>query len=208
MNKIDFTHPFHLLNYLISHKNLDLNFEFGIYKHINQRVSDERKIFKFSSESYNITKIEEIITSLPDGYELALHSIVRLNNKKNMHIPMIDFINHFSENNWDLIFNILPKVYSDSLVIYDSGRSYHGYCPLLIDDNEWARLMGVLLLINFPGKNAIIDTRWIGHRLIGGYGSLRWSKNTNGHKILPKLILPLTRNNEFISYLNKLKPNE
>lgn len=45
--------------------------------------------------------------------------------------------------------------------------------------------MGHLLLINPRNGAEVVDTRWVGHRLIGGFGSLRWSNNSGQYLGLP-----------------------
>jgi hypothetical protein len=42
--------------------------------------------------------------------------------------------------------------------------------------------MGRLLLLNLPEKPCLVDTRWVGHRLIGGYAALRWSAKMHPRK--------------------------
>lgn len=54
--------------------------------------------------------------------------------------------------------------------------------------SKWNRFLGRLLLMNEPGSPALVDARWIGHRLIGGYAALRWSANSAQHDSVPKRI--------------------
>ena len=64
-----------------------------------------------------------------------------------------------------------------------AGLSFLG-----VELGEWIKFMGSLLLLNIPGKIKIVDSRWVGHRLLGGYASLRWSNNTRQYKRFPVLI--------------------
>lgn len=65
-----------------------------------------------------------------------------------------------------------------NMAVYGSGRSFHVYSTTLLGPKDWFDFMGRLLLINPRGQKEIVDTCWIGHRLIGGFGSLRWSNNS------------------------------
>ena len=82
----------------------------------------------------------------------------------------------------------LQSYWSMEFAIFDSGRSFHAYGNRLLSTEEWIQFMGSLLLLNEPGKNKLIDTRWIGHRLMAGYSSLRWSCNTRWYKRFPTFI--------------------
>lgn len=86
------------------------------------------------------------------------------------------------------VLNVLPKLLISKMIWYESGRSFHGYGTTLISNEEWIQLMGRLLLVNQPQQHPIVDSRWIGHRLIAGYSALRWTKNTDDYIQVPKLL--------------------
>lgn len=71
---------------------------------------------------------------------------------------------------------------------YESGRSFHGYGSRLLTKSEWIEFMGILLLSNQKDLKPTVDPRWIGHRLIGGYSALRWTKNTYHYLNFPSKI--------------------
>lgn len=77
---------------------------------------------------------------------------------------------------------------ADSMLWFDSGRSFHGYGATLVTATEWRQLMGRLLLANKPNLLPLIDPRWVGHRLIAGYSALRWSCNTSQYIQPPQLV--------------------
>lgn len=79
----------------------------------------------------------------------------------------------------------LPKAMMLNMALYSSGRSFHAYSKTLLGRKEWYDFMGRLLLINPRNSNDVVDTRWVGHRLIGGFGSLRWSNNSGQYLGLP-----------------------
>jgi len=68
---------------------------------------------------------------------------------------------------------------------FSSGRSFHGYSTYLLGPKDWREFNGRLLLVNNNTIGNVIDSRWIGHRMIAGYSSLRWSKNTEIHSQTP-----------------------
>jgi hypothetical protein len=74
--------------------------------------------------------------------------------------------------------------------LFASGRSYHLYLGALFLREEWVKFMGRLLLLNPRRGPLLTDPRWIGHRLMGGYGALRWSANTSPYSKVgpPKLV--------------------
>lgn len=63
-----------------------------------------------------------------------------------------------------------PNIFSRGALM-ETERSYHyvGLTPLSMRD--WLQGMGVALLMNNPGIS-LMDTRYIGHSLVRGYGAL------------------------------------
>ncbi|WP_238965580.1 hypothetical protein, partial [Pseudomonas sp. AF32] len=129
------------------------------------------------------------ISELEPNKELAFHSILR-HNKKKYHIPMIDFKapEDLIRNSINSLQKVIPKKIFNELVFYNSGRSCHAYSLKIISNAEWIDFMGRLLLVSHPHEEQIIDTRWIGHRLMSGFSSLRWSANTDKYLALPQKI--------------------
>ena len=82
----------------------------------------------------------------------------------------------------------LPRRVVNDLLIFASGRSFHAYSPMLLRPKEWREFMGRLLLVNPPNAEQIIDARWTGHRLHGGFSSLRWSWNTGHYQRAPEFL--------------------
>ena len=148
---------------------------------------DLREIFTVSSLDLSVKWLDSQMGLLHEGQELALHSNVIVSGKK-LHIPMIDFSIDPSRKNqvYDRLNQFLPKDILRSMAIYSSGRSLHGYSSKLISNKKWIEFMGRLLLVN-PRDNQenIIDGRWVGHRLIAGYSSLRWSNKSSNYLAMP-----------------------
>lgn len=134
-------------------------------------------------------------------WELAFHSnIVHIDNTVS-HIPCIDFnISKFTNETTSILNERLNK--QDSLLklitiirdinIYSSGRSFHGYASHLLNESEWREFITSLILFNYTKNvdefSSIVDVRWIAHRLLEGFGSLRWSCNSSHYLQYPVLV--------------------
>ncbi|SDA20595.1 hypothetical protein SAMN05216315_11412 [Nitrosospira sp. Nsp18] len=180
-------HPFYFLLPLFQKE--DIVFSLSKYVYIPDSLFDEREYFSISGQDFSETRINLEIASLRSDQELALHSNVRIRGKT-FHIPMIDFSTEESVGSsvFDRMSRYLPKSLMLNMGVYASGRSFHAYSTTLLSPKEWLNFMGRLLLVNPCREPEIVDTRWIGHRLIGGFGSLRWSNNSRQYLSLPSRI--------------------
>ena len=61
-----------------------------------------------------------------------------------------------------------------------------GHANLIKKNLRRAGIINQVLL--FRDGQEIVDSRWIGHRLIGGYSSLRWTNNTGMYRSEPSKI--------------------
>jgi len=180
-------HPYFFLAKL--YQNEDAIFHLSKYKYVADSLFDEREFISVRATELTESWLESAINSLDPEYELALHSKVLIRNRT-YHIPMIDFSisGSFTTEAVNRMRYFLPKNVMLNMEIYDSGRSFHAYSTTLIQPKKWIEFMGRLLLINSRKDQHIVDTRWVGHRLIGGFSSLRWSNNTNQYLGLPRRI--------------------
>lgn len=180
-------HPFFFLQSLFLKHDAVFNLSKYIYK--TDTLFDDRESLSIQSSELTLEWVEDIINSLNPEQELAFHSKVKIKNKI-FHIPMIDFAiaNNLNNEVIDRIRNFIPKKISRNFVFFRSGKSFHAYSTTLVTYNEWLDFMGRLLLINLPNDSQIIDTRWIGHRLINRFASLRWSNNSGKYVIMPHQI--------------------
>jgi hypothetical protein len=106
------------------------------------------------------------------------------------HIPLIDF----SSDNEELVLaesEKLAKEYGTNAYLFNSGRSFHFYMNTFLSVEEWVKFMGRILLMNVDQE--IVDSRWVGHRLLAGYASLRLTANSNQYKKQPTLIAQLNK---------------
>lgn len=185
------SHPIYKLKNSLLKKEPRLILEFSRYVYVSYGVTQSREIFHIKASDVINGWLEDQIEMLSGGQELAFHSRVKLheNDNNTYHIPMIDFINTRSEEK--IISKIEPvnqKLEAD-LVLYQSGNSYHGYYFILLNENDWYKFLGSILLCNPPSRinDEIIDSRWVGHSLEHSFSALRWSQKTSKYKIVPTL---------------------
>ena len=184
---ITLTHPFYFLSTKLLDRNRELILEFSKYVHLGQGRTLSREIFQAEARQTNSNWLRLQFSSLNEGQELALHSRV-YNGSKIYHIPMIDFINTDSEEEAVSKVEHISRTLRSDIYIFKSGKSLHGYFFCLIDENQWYKYLGSLLLCNPPPKlgEEIIDARWIGHSLEHGFSALRWSHNTEIYQSVPQ----------------------
>lgn len=183
---------FHPCHYIF--KNLknysDIQLQFSIYRHTPQTLLEQRTFIDVSISEVDNDWVERTLSSLSDDEELAFHSCIKEDGKK-FHLPMIDLdcsVEYLDEAK-KILGRVLPRRIASSLVFYNSGRSLHAYSvERLKPIKEWHDFMGRLLLANLPSDPPVVDSRWIGHRLIGGFCSLRWSSNSDAYLKIPERV--------------------
>ena len=179
------SHPVALMPNWLAGSGADWYGALSIYKYSPQEVKDERKVISVKLSDLSSSTLENYLGLLPPGHELAMHSDLSCNGKK-LHIPMIDFAS--GEPPSLTLLDWLKEYSGVEFVIFESGRSYHGYGLSLLSHDAWVSLMGLLLLCNKPHSEPAVDSRWVGHRLRAGYSALRWSYNTSSYLKLPNLV--------------------
>jgi hypothetical protein len=170
-------HPIHFVINFSKNLPSEALLTFDIYEYIPQSFIDNRTSFNMKPKDVSEEWFKNILESLPSTKEICLNSRVFIGDKI-LHIPMIDFA---TEDIKDI--RIVETLLPVEPNYYSSGRSFHAYFPTLINNDEWTKFMGGLLLCN--DEKSIVDDRWIGHRLMGNFSSLRWSCNTKQYKKFP-----------------------
>ncbi len=179
-------HPFFLIQDIIDNESI---YSLSKYIYLPDSLSDEREFFHPNGSDFNSTYVSGLIESLNLNQELAFHSNLKTKYGKTYHFPMIDFTIKYeiTREAFYLLNNFINKKIFKDMVFFTSGHSFHAYSTKLITHKEWLSFMGSLLLVNpVNSENSIIDTRWIGHRMMSGYGSLRWSNNSGKYLQVPK----------------------
>ncbi len=187
-------HPYFFLAQIFAKERAEFNLSRYVYK--EDSLFDQRDNLSIVGSKLTPHWINQIVSSLQPDEELALHSKIIIKGRV-LHIPMIDFaVSQLSSEIVDRMGYFLPKKIMLNLAFFDSGRSYHAYSLALLSPKEWIEFMGRLLLINPRIGPQIIDARWVGHRLIGGYCSLRWSNNTGKYVRSPSSVMATSDGNK------------
>lgn len=196
-------HPIHEILSLVKEHNylLDATFTYSVveYDYKMRIYSRDNRIIKGSNIS--IDWLNEELSNLKENWNLAFHTKIILHDRI-IHIPFIDFnVHEFNSNVQDIIRYRISR--QDSLLkykhviertkIYSSGRSFHGYSNFLLDEPSWREFTLSLILLNYIKDldlfSLIVDERWIAHRLLEGFGSLRWSCNSDKYLQYPMIHL-------------------
>ena len=188
-----FKHPIKQIQTFIDNNSIleNSHFHYSMVEYDYKTKTYNRKNFAITGKTLSIEWLTRIINELPSNWELSFHSVIQLPDESVMHIPMIDFnIENLSAMSLEIIRErfyhqkelIKFESVVEQMIIYESGRSYHGYSSILLEPAEWVRFMTSMILLNFikelNANSLIVDERWIAHRLLEGYGSLRWSANS------------------------------
>lgn len=181
------SHPFYFLGKIFQKEGAV--FTFSKYTYTPDTLFDDREIITIAGSEVSSAWISSTLESLRPDQELAFSSLIKINGKT-FHIPMIDLAANELDGRdmFSRMSRYLSRSVTMNMAFYSSGRSFHAYASTLLPPKEWISFMGKLLLINKKNQPEIIDSRWIGHRLIGGYGSLRWSNNSGQYLSEPRAI--------------------
>lgn len=179
------SHPYSLISQIVSAYPTDVILTFSRYTYVAQSSIDVREEFEVSGSLVTRDWTENLVSTLPEGVDVSLHSRVRLKSGETRHIPMIDFAGEVDAEDGAILASLLAKLGVPTLELYRSGRSFHGYGTSLLEEPNWLRFAATLLLANLPNRRHVVDCRWVGHRLRAGYGALRWSCNSPQYKQLP-----------------------
>ncbi|QFS61390.1 hypothetical protein GAY20_14575 [Pantoea dispersa] len=163
----------------------DVSFYFS--KYIDDKLAPQRVIIELKKNKLHSEKIKEIISELKVNEELSILSLIKIEGHI-YHLPMVDFLSKKRTTKSIEVANEIAFFWNMRFDIYDSGRSIHAYGSKLLSTPQWISFMGSLLLLNDKSGEKVVDTRWIGHRLMSGFASLRVSNNSGKHKSAPKYI--------------------
>jgi hypothetical protein len=180
-----------VLEKIFARHGTDLMFTYSRYEVAPpglQAVAPRSAVLRVPASDVTLSWIGDRFAELGPREEMAWHSWVECRGV-GLHIPMIDFIGRPARAVLCHLSGMLSVEMSlkGSLVLFDTGRSFHAYFPDLIPEGSWAKYLGQLLLLNEHDRSPIIDTRWIGHALMRGFAALRWSHNTDRYEAMPSL---------------------
>lgn len=129
--------------------------------------SDKEEIVFMKREDFSEEAMYSIISRIDSRFCLCLDSNVKT-AKGQYHIPMADFRRYVSLK---LIREIFERLEIPG-IIFKSGRSYHFWGTKIVSETDFRIFLGKMLI-----TTPLVDERYIGHRMIDGYCSLRISCN-------------------------------
>jgi hypothetical protein len=149
------------------------------YRYHPQSLIDDRIRHGVAKESLR-TAYDALRDKLREGEEIAFHSLMKIaTSNANRHIPLVDFQSREQSRVEDTAQVLIDEYKVERGAMFASGHSFHLYLGVLLTQAVWVKFMGRLLLLNSRDDPVLTDARWIGHRLMAGYGALRWSANTS-----------------------------
>ena len=154
----------------------------SLHRMIFHQPPGAENTLRLTRKEITLQNLNKVVKKLAGKKVIAMTSNLKLfDTDKRFHIPMMDFDCEISCENLKEIERFL-RISNKKGLILQSGRSYHYYGVELIPDREWLMLLGrFLLLMDYT------DSRYIAHRLIDGYGSLRISENER-RLVPPKVV--------------------
>jgi hypothetical protein len=187
------THPYWHLRAIVERSVEVAAVPFSYYAYTPQTVEDKRSSFIMSVEQFlDGAEVYRAMACAGKGQELAMHSNLLMRDGRRLHLVMVD-MSTSARAHLEKLRGFLGDNFFQKISWYSSGRSFHGYGESLLERDEWVQFMGLLLLANQPHLEPTVDPRWIGHRLLAGYASLRWTCNTSHYLTLPRSIEVLGR---------------
>jgi len=185
-------HPSSVIEEIAARHSAGLIFTYSRYRVAppgQQAAAPRTSVLRVAAHEVTPEWLAERFAELGSHQEMAWHSWVESNDAV-FHIPMIDFVGRPPHA---LVFEASRMLtgemgLSGHLVLFDTGRSFHGYFPDLIPEHAWPKYLGQLLRFNEDEHRPMVDTRWIGHALVRGFSALRWSHNTNRYQAMPRLV--------------------
>src|SRR5579862_5673165 len=128
-----------------------------------------RELFTVNANDVSVDLISALHARAP-GNAIGLTSIVETTSGDSRHIPMMDLKCDVSRFNQGAVASLFKSIGELHGALLQSGQSYHYYGARLADEKQWRIFLGQCLLFS-----PVVDSRYIGHRLIDGYCVLRVS---------------------------------
>ncbi len=140
--------------------------------------TSERLDYELRGADLDAQRLAALSAGLGPDVALALTSLVTLRDRGSGHIPMLDLKCDVSPRAEHVLVDLLRRIGTPHGALLDSGQSYHYYGFGVISESEWRVFLGKCLL-----SASLVDTRYIAHRLIDGFCSLRVNATATKRKI-------------------------
>ncbi|WP_439836024.1 primase 1D-like protein [Aeromonas caviae] len=175
----------HLLDLRQVRRSVKTIISFKRYIYTPSTIRDENIHFVEAIDNIDMHWLDNYLSRLDFDEELAINSTITIDGI-DYFIPMIDLSTSELTTDNIRVLDEFMNYWDMDFFVFDSGRSFHLYGTELLRSNEtWTKFMGSLLLLNKRGGKTLIDTRWVGHRILAGESSLRWSNNSLHYKRYP-----------------------
>jgi hypothetical protein len=170
------SHPIELLSHYATQVAAGSEFEFGLYTHRPGLVRDAREVIRIAGASARSWFFRELPSAEQTSREIALQSRVYSTDGTVRHIPMCDLTGIREVGEIRKVCNAMALFGSAHCYVFNSGKSYHVYGASLVASESFVPLAAALLLVNQSRRRPLVDDRWIAHRLLAGYYSLRLTR--------------------------------
>jgi hypothetical protein len=180
-------HPIEFVESLIAADKQIAKVRLSVYRYHPESLFDDRTSYIVPGEQLR-AKYEMLRGQLLDNEDIAFHSVITVCDKRELarHFGLVDFVAADITSVERAAEVLVAEYASPPCALVHSGRSYHLYMGMLLTRSSWTKFMGRLLLLNPRNGPPVIDARWVGHRLMGGYSALRWSAKHSSH--LPEIV--------------------
>lgn len=168
--------PLEFFEAVVERFQLDGTCTLGVYRYHPQSVQEERVDHEVSCRELR-AGYQRLLAATAAPMEIAINSRI-LTARGEVHVPLVDFVEPDLARVQPAGEELVAEFPASEAALFASGRSYHLYIGALLDAPDWVRFMGRILLLNPPRSADMVDARWVGHRLVAGYASLRWSALT------------------------------
>ncbi len=183
-------HPCLLVEDIVARRGDELIFTYSRYEVADpgfQAMAPRSTILRVRARDVTPDWLIDRFAELRPNEEMAWHSLVEYKGA-GFHIPMIDFISRPTHSVLRELVRILATMgFSDHFLLFETGRSFHGYFPDVIPEQAWRKYLDGLLVLDNNDGSSVIDRRWVGHAFVRGFAALRWSHNTSRYRAMPHL---------------------
>jgi hypothetical protein len=185
------THPIDFIASWLADNNRICEVQLSRYRYHPQSLSEESISYAVPVKLLR-ANYERLEKHLCDGEDIAFDSVVKLRGKgaTKRHLALLDFQTSDVTRVKRVSEQLVDEYRVRRAALVNSGRSYHLYMGTVLTHAAWIRFMGRVLLLNARNEPPTVDTRWIGHRLMGGHAALRWS--AKGKPFVPEIIQQLS----------------
>lgn len=181
-----YVHPLEFTASLLESHTSVCGVQMSVYRYHSESLLDDRITYNISVNHLR-SRYESLLSRINDDQDIAFDSVVTMaNGKSKKHFGLVDFNTSLRERAEEASDLLVREYNAPQAALVFSGRSYHLYIDILFSHAAWVRFMGRILLLNLRHQPPVIDSRWVGHRLVGGCASLRWSAKGKSH--LPQII--------------------